>query len=507
MSADRTRQFWQDLGLPGLIDAHVHFLPPNIERAVWREFDAAGPKIGREWPIRYRGSARERVEQLRAFGVRRFSTLPYAHRPGIAGYLNDWSAQFAREVPEAIWSATLYPEPEAGAHVADLIERGVEMIKVHVQVGEFDLNDPLLDAAWGALEDAGTPIMVHAGSGPVGNAHTGPEPMAALLTRFPRLAVIVAHMGSPESREFFELAERFERARLDTSMAFTRFFSESGSYPADLVPRLADLQPKVLYGSDFPTLPFEYADQLAELADLGLGEDWLRDVCWHNGERLFGSDPPIGQTPPMEHGDLIRDERLAFADLLDRLEPEQWATPSLCQGWTVREVAAHVTVGPSGSMREVAVAMLAARGNLARAMDSMAKKRAARPTEELVGLLRKHADSDFTPPGMDWQAPLSDLFLHREDVSRPLGLPSDRPVEGWELVLAFLVTRKARRAFVRPGLPELTYAATDADWTHGSGSVVSGPASSLALAMAGRPAALPDLEGPGAETLAAWVTR
>ncbi len=280
--------FWRELGLPGLIDAHVHFLPENIERAVWREFDLAGPKIGREWPILYRGSQDERIEQLRAFGVRRFSTLPYAHRPGIAGYLNEWSEQFARQVPEVIWSATLFPEPEAAAYISDLVARGVEMIKVHVQVGEFHLDDPLLDGAWEALEAAGTPIMVHSGSGPVGNAFTGPASMERVLKRFPQLVMVAAHMGSPESEGFMALAEQFDRVYLDTSMAFTRWFSTDGSYPKELIPRLADLQSKVLYGSDFPTLPFSYFGQLEELAGIGLGEDWLRDVLWHNGVLLFG---------------------------------------------------------------------------------------------------------------------------------------------------------------------------------------------------------------------------
>ena len=58
---EATRAFWRDLGLPGIFDVHVHFLPPNIQAKVWAQFDQAGPKIGREWPIRYRGSHDERV--------------------------------------------------------------------------------------------------------------------------------------------------------------------------------------------------------------------------------------------------------------------------------------------------------------------------------------------------------------------------------------------------------------------------------------------------------------
>jgi predicted TIM-barrel fold metal-dependent hydrolase len=280
------RAFWQGLGLPGLFDAHAHFLPPVIQRAVWAVFDRAGPKIGREWPIRYRQSHQERVEILRSFGVRRFSTLPYAHKPGVATFLNDWSRDFAREVPEVLWSATFFPEPEAAAYVAELVGEGVEVFKVHVQVGEFDLGDPALDEVWGLLSDSGTPVVIHAGSGPVGNEFTGPDPLRRVLERHPRLSVVIAHLGAPEFAEFIELAETYEHVCLDTTMVFTDFFIP---FPAELRPRLADLPHKVLLGSDFPTIPYPYVHQLESIARLDLGDDWVRAVCWDNGVRLFGA--------------------------------------------------------------------------------------------------------------------------------------------------------------------------------------------------------------------------
>ena len=285
---EATRAFWEDLGIPGLFDVHVHFLPPNIQRRVWEQFDQAGPKIGREWPIRYRGSLEERVALLRDLGVRRFSALPYAHRPGVATYLNDWARSFARDVPESLWSATFFPEAEAAAYVGDLVDAGVEVFKVHVQVGAFHLDDPLLDGVWARLEDSGTPIVVHAGSGPVPNDFTGPAPLERVLARWPRLTVVVAHLGAPEYEEFLTLAERFERVHLDTTMVFTDFFEEMSTYPRSLLPRLADLRDKVLLGSDFPTIPYPYLHQLEALEGLGLGEHWLRAVCWDNGARLFG---------------------------------------------------------------------------------------------------------------------------------------------------------------------------------------------------------------------------
>jgi predicted TIM-barrel fold metal-dependent hydrolase len=167
------------------------------------------------------------------------------------------------------------------------------VFKVHVQVGEFDLTDPLLDKVWGTLEDSRTPVVVHAGSGPVGNDFTGPGPLRSVLQRFPGLVVVIAHMGAPEYAEFVALAERYEHTLLDTTMVFTDFFEDAGPFPRDLVPRLADLQHKVLLGSDFPTIPYPYAHQLEGLDRLALGEDWLRAVSWHNGCRVFGTPPPL----------------------------------------------------------------------------------------------------------------------------------------------------------------------------------------------------------------------
>jgi predicted TIM-barrel fold metal-dependent hydrolase len=276
------------LGIPGLYDVHVHFLPPVIMAKVWEQFDSAGPLIGRPWPIRYRGSDEERVQRLRALGVRRFSALPYAHKPGIAGFFNDWAREFAEAVPECLHSATFFPEPSAADYVADSIDDGVEVFKVHVQVGNFDVRDPQLDKVWGQLADAGTPVVVHAGSGPVPNANTGPGPMREVLERHPLLTAVIAHMGAPEYVEFLELAEQFARVHLDTTMAFTDFFEDMAVFPRELLPRVRDLGDKVLLGSDFPNIPYEYAHQLESLERLDMGEDWLRRVCWENASALIG---------------------------------------------------------------------------------------------------------------------------------------------------------------------------------------------------------------------------
>ncbi|WP_309223301.1 amidohydrolase family protein [Micromonospora sp. CP22] len=282
-------RFWQHLGLPGLADVHVHFLPPRMRRRVWEHFDSAGPLVGVEWPIRYRWSDEDRVEHLRRLGVRAFSALAYAHLPGMAEQLNQWTLDFARHTPGCLPSATFFPEPQAARYVAAAIDAGARVFKVHLQVGGFAPTDPALEQVWGLLTEADVPVVVHAGHAPVGAAHTGPEPFAALLARHPRLPAIVAHMGAPDYAAFLDLAERHERVRLDTTMVFTSFFEHFVSFPSEELPRLRELglAGKVLLGSDFPNIPYPYADQLTGLARLDLGDDWLRTVCWQAAADLF----------------------------------------------------------------------------------------------------------------------------------------------------------------------------------------------------------------------------
>lgn len=290
-SDDEVPAFWQALGLPGLVDVHTHFMPQRLLDAVWAYFDRAGPLIGRPWPIAYRDGENERLARLRALGVRRFTALCYPHRPGMAAGLNAWAEEFARRHGDCVRSATFFPEPTAPAYVAKALTAGTRVFKAHVQVGGYDPRDPLLDPVWGLLAEAEIPVVAHVGSGPVGRpAITGPGPISAVLARHPRLVLVVAHLGAPEYADFLDLADRYPSVHFDTTMAFTPFFEQIAPFPPHLRPRLADRADRILLGSDFPNIPYAYADQLTALARLDLGEAWLRSVCWDNGARLLHVD-------------------------------------------------------------------------------------------------------------------------------------------------------------------------------------------------------------------------
>jgi predicted TIM-barrel fold metal-dependent hydrolase len=290
---DDVPAFWAALGLPGLADVHTHFLPERMERRVWAHFDEGSPLVGREWPIHYRYSAAARVKTLQGLGVRLFTALAYAHRPEMAASLNDWTLDFAGQTPGCLPSATFFPEPGAAAYTKSALDRGAQIFKLHLQVGGFDPRTAELDEVWGLLAETGSPIVVHAGSGPVAHGFTGPGPIGEVLARHPRLAIVIAHAGAPEYEGFLDLASEYPRVCLDTTMAFTDFFEQMAPFPAALRPRLRDLglAGKVLLGSDFPTIPYPYAHQLEALVRLNLGDDWLRAVCWSNAAGRFVSTP------------------------------------------------------------------------------------------------------------------------------------------------------------------------------------------------------------------------
>jgi len=279
---------WQGLGLPGILDVHVHFMPKSVMDKVWRYFDDVGPLTGTPWPIAYRSDEQNRLQRLRAMGVLAFPSLVYAHKPGMAAWLNAWAADFARQHDDVVHTLTFFPEPGVLSYVTEQLAAGAQLAKVHVQVGGYDPRDPLLDDVWGVLADAAVPIVTHCGSGPAPGAFTGPEIFGQVLQRHPTLTAVIAHMGMPEYAEFLDMARTYPRVHLDTTMAFTDFAQSQMPFPDELLPSLVDLGDRILFGSDFPNTPYPFAHQLEALLRLDLGDAWLRGVLHDNADQLLG---------------------------------------------------------------------------------------------------------------------------------------------------------------------------------------------------------------------------
>jgi uncharacterized protein len=285
MTDDEVPEFLAALGIPGIVDAHVHFLPDRLQDAVWRWFDRLTPP----WPVIYRAPAQDRLATLARIGVLHHTALAYAHRPGMLAILNRHTLGLAAAAPAVIPTFTIYPEPGVAAETARCLAAGGRAVKVHLQVGGFDGTDPLLNEAWALLEGAHIPVILHAGAVADGSGNEqwcGPEPVRRLLARFPGLRLVIAHLGAPDHDAFVEIAEEHADVWLDTAMVCTDP-PYLGPSPLHLVERIGALGDRIVFGSDFPTIPHAFAAQVSGLASLDLGDEWLRKVLWGNGVRLF----------------------------------------------------------------------------------------------------------------------------------------------------------------------------------------------------------------------------
>ena len=196
----------------------------------------------------------------------------------------------------------------------------------------------------------------------------------------------------------------------------------------------------------------------------------------------------------------IADERRALSTQLSGITEQQQRTPSLCDGWTVHDVVAHLVLPLEVGIPAFALAMVRTRGNFDRANERLTSRQARRPFDELVAVLHGKAQSRFTPPGAGAEAPLTDVLVHGLDIRWPLQLDHQVPAAHTIAALAWLTAPKGG-ILPSASLEGLHFAATDLDWARGNGPTVRGRSDALLLAMTGRTDALDHLDGDGVPAL------
>ena len=198
----------------------------------------------------------------------------------------------------------------------------------------------------------------------------------------------------------------------------------------------------------------------------------------------------------------VEEMRLEIAELLDRLAPEEWDRPSLCEGWRVRDVAGHLSLVTTITTGEMLRTAPRAGFNPHRINTLLARRYGDLPAAAIVARLREHAGDRRTARVLDVRDSLFDVVVHSQDIAVPLGRSIDVPVESarrgldrvWDLGWPFRAQRR---------LAGLTLRATDTDWTVGSGPEVEGTALALLLLLTGRTrTAEPLLSGAGVAALA-----
>jgi uncharacterized protein (TIGR03083 family) len=208
---------------------------------------------------------------------------------------------------------------------------------------------------------------------------------------------------------------------------------------------------------------------------------------------------------PEESWRIVESQRYAIAGIMEALDPARWELPSLCAEWRVRDVVAHLVLGSQRLRAPVILqGAVRARGNFNRMNRDMAVAYASRPIQVLVAELRQGAASREVPVVTNYRNILFDVLVHGQDITVPLGVELAIPSRAgmaaaatvWNMRWPLRTQKKFRG---------LRFVATDVPWAAGSGLDVRGPIAALLMTLAGRGAALEQLDGDGVGDLRSRV--
>lgn len=273
-------------GLPRVIDAHVHIFPENLFAAVRRWFD------DNAWHIRYALTSAGVFDFLLSHGVDHIVALQYAHTSGIARDLNKHMLDACRRHPGRVTGmATVFPgEPNAGKILREAFEAGLGGVKLHAHVQCFDINSEDMDEIFDTCQSSRKPVIIHIGREPNSPAYRcdpyqicSAEKLERVLRKFPCLKICVPHLGFNETHEYKALIETYDHLWLDTTMVLTDYFDIE-----ERIPLQEYRMDRILYGSDFPNIPFAWDREVKCLRNSGLPHEHLDRILNRNAAALFG---------------------------------------------------------------------------------------------------------------------------------------------------------------------------------------------------------------------------
>jgi uncharacterized protein (TIGR03083 family) len=198
--------------------------------------------------------------------------------------------------------------------------------------------------------------------------------------------------------------------------------------------------------------------------------------------------------------ELIAPERRALADALDGLTPEQWQGPTMCAGWTPGHVLAHLTMPFRIAPEDFMAGLQECGGDFTKFSDEIASRDSVIPQRDLVALLRDNADTPWSPPGGGLTGALSHDVIHGLDITWPLSLTYPIPDGALTAVLDSIISPGAQTHFGVP-VEGVQLAATDLDWTRGSGLPLAGTGRDLVLLLAARDVPGDRFEGSGLDRM------
>ena len=273
-------------GLPRVVGAHVHVFPDRLFAAVRRWFDRHA------WHIRYALSTAEVFDFLLSRGVHHIIALQYAHAPGMARDLNRYmQRQCSRRPGRITGMATVFPgEDDAAEILGEAFDSGLGGLKLHAHVQCFDLDSEAVGAILEVCRSRRKPVVIHFGNEPKSEAYScdphqicRADKLERVLINFSGLRVCVPHLGFGETYEYQALIERYDHLWLDTTMALTDYLPVERRIPLSRY-RID----RIMYGSDFPNIPYAWDRELKWLQSAGLPDHQLDRILHRNAADFFG---------------------------------------------------------------------------------------------------------------------------------------------------------------------------------------------------------------------------
>jgi predicted TIM-barrel fold metal-dependent hydrolase len=270
--------------LPPIVDAHVHLFPDTLFASIWQWFDQYG------WPIRYKLKSPDVIAFLLSRGIDHIVALHYAHKPGIARELNAYMANVCRSNPRVTGLATVMPgEKDSADILKDAFENGLGGVKLHSHVQCFDVLSPDMHIIYEACINYDKPLLMHVGREPKSPAYRcdphelcSADKVEEVLKTYAQLKVCVPHMGIDETGAYQNMVEKYDNLWLDTTMTLAEYLG------SDYFPKLHLLRSdRILFGTDFPHLPYAWDRELRRLCELNLPQESLALILGGNARELF----------------------------------------------------------------------------------------------------------------------------------------------------------------------------------------------------------------------------
>ena len=275
------------------IDTHCHFFPPQIFKSIWNFFEVPDKEGNpRGWDIKYKLTTDALVKFLENQGVKYFTTYNYAHKSGIAEYINDWTYELIRKNKHALPFGCVWPED---ANRVEYIQKLFDEykflgVKLQLLVQNFYPDDDRMHDIYKLVVDRGKWINFHVGTAPYHNQYVGYKNFTKFIEKYPNMNVIVAHLGTYETHKFFNLLDKYENLYLDTAMVylpmtFSKHWKDNMELPSE--EELLSHEDRILFGSDFPNIPYDYSCSIEGLLNLNLPKSFYDKIFYENAKRIF----------------------------------------------------------------------------------------------------------------------------------------------------------------------------------------------------------------------------